>query len=90
MKIIQIKEPVFEHNGIRYYVDSRMYKDLTDFQHYIDEMEKKGATVCYFYSLYTQHEKEYTLGKALSNRTPEIIYGDKDYIIYWVRCKFIK
>jgi len=90
MEIIQVDKPVIDHEGEQLSVSSYMFRDLIHFQSRINEMENKGSTKCYFYSLHTQHEKEYTLGEKNEKGVPELIYGDKDYVIYWVRCRFVK
>lgn len=89
MKIIQVEQPRFEVNGVNHYTNPYMFGSLNDFQIEIDKMERKGATTCYFYSLYTQHEKGYDLGEIKENGVPEFIPNDKDIIIYWIRCKFL-
>lgn len=90
MKIVHITEPYIVINDEIVHTDSRMYRSLNDFQIEIDRKERKGATICYFHSLWTQHEKGYDLGEIKENGVPEFIHNDKDIIIYWVRCKFIK
>ena len=61
LEIIQVTTPKFEYEGSELYVESKMYKDLKQFQDDIEEYEKKGATKCFFYSLHTQHEPNTTL-----------------------------
>jgi hypothetical protein len=56
LQIIQVNSPKFEYEGKDLYVESKMYKNLKQFQDDIEEHEKKGATKCFFYSLYTQHD----------------------------------
>lgn len=56
LQIIQVTTPVFEYDGKKLWVDSRMYKDLKQFQDVIEDYKNKGATKCFFYSLHTQHE----------------------------------
>jgi hypothetical protein len=90
MKIIQITEPFIYRDGEKVYTNSYMFRSLNDFQRDIDRMERKGATACYFHSLWTQHEKDYTVGGLKEDGNPEIIYNDNEVIIYWVSCKYIK
>ena len=61
LEIIQVTTPRFEYEGKDLSVDSKMYKDLNQFQEDIDEHQRKGATKCFFYSLYTQHEPNMTI-----------------------------
>ena len=61
LEIIQVTTPKFEYEGKDMYVDSKMYKDLKQFQDDIDEYQKKGSTKCFFYSLHTQHEPNMTI-----------------------------
>jgi hypothetical protein len=56
LQIIQVNAPSFEYDGKDLYVESKMYKDLKQFQDDVEEHEKKGATKCFFYSLHTQHD----------------------------------
>lgn len=90
MKIVHITDPYIVINDKIEYTTSYSVRSLNDFQREIERMERKGATICYFHSLWTQHEKGYTLGEQKENGTPEIIHNDKEVIIYWFRCKFIK
>lgn len=56
IQIIHVNTPIFKYGDIELFVDSKMYKDLTQFQKDIVKHEKKGATKCFFYSLNTQHD----------------------------------
>jgi hypothetical protein len=62
IEIIQVTTPKFKYDGKDLYVENKMYKDLKQFQDDIDEYQRKGATKCFFYSLYTtQHEHNMTI-----------------------------
>ena len=75
MEIIPVTTPAFEYEGKSFYVDTRMYPDLCDFQNVISNYEKEGVTKCFFYSLHTQYEPDF----------PEHLQT-----LYTIRCKFIK
>lgn len=60
IEIIQVTTPKFEYDGKELYVETKMYRNLNQFQDDINEYERKGATKCFFYTLNTTHEP--TLG----------------------------
>jgi hypothetical protein len=75
MKVIHVTKPAFDFEGERLYVQASRWKTLRDFQDEMDRKQKLGATICFFYSMYTQYDPN---------------YPEPEHILYWIRCLFYK